>query len=84
MSDKINNGGPAFPLGPTAGTMKANPDGTLIVTHYGMESGLTLRDYFAAAALHGLMAYYGGFCDQDAKAAYSAADAMLKAREVKP
>lgn len=46
-------------------------------------TGMTLRDYFAAAALQGLMAYYGGFCDQDAKAAYSAADAMIRAKEAK-
>lgn len=47
-------------------------------------SDISIRDYFAAAALQGLMAYYGGFCDQDAKAAYAAADAMLKAKEAKP
>jgi hypothetical protein len=46
--------------------------------------GMTLRDYFAAAALQGLIA--NGGCptwDDDAKAAYAAADAMLKAREAK-
>lgn len=47
-------------------------------------SDISIRDHFAAAALQGLMAYYGGFCDQDAKAAYAAADAMLKAKEAKP
>ena len=95
MSDMINNGGPAFPLGPTAGTMKPTPDGTLIVTHYGMESGLTIRDYFAAAALQGLLAGYLHRAKLDEEGAlmvpksmhavaYNCADEMLWAREAKP
>ena len=87
MSNQINDGGPAFPLGPTDSTMKPHADGGghMIVTHYGMESGVSIRDYFAAAALQGLMADGGGTSwDDDAKAAYRAADAMIKAREVKP
>lgn len=64
-----NDGGPAFPT----------PAG---IQH---NDGMTLRDYFAAAALQGLMADGGGTSwDDDAKAAYRAADAMIKAREVKP
>ena len=51
-------------------------------------SGMTLRDYFAAAALQGLMAVHtSGGClvdDLYAKYAYDLADAMLKRREVKP
>jgi hypothetical protein len=69
----INDGGPAFPMG-------YHPEGNS-ADHFGM----TIRDYFAAAALQGLIA--NGECptwDDDAKAAYAAADAMLKAREVKP
>jgi hypothetical protein len=63
-----------------------NADGgcNMLVTHYGMERGISIRDYFAAAALQGLIA--NGECptwDDDAKAAYAAADAMLKAREAK-
>jgi len=85
MSEPINDGGPAFPLGPTAGTMKPHPDGGLVVTHYGMEGGMTLRDYFAAAALTGMMAYGPPTCrDSDAREAYRLADVMLKAREAKP
>lgn len=85
MNQPINDGGPAFPTGPTTGTMKPRPDGELVVTHYGMERGVTLRDYFAAAALQGLMAYGSPSCrDSDAKQAYRLADAMLKAREAKP
>lgn len=83
-----NDGGPAFSLGPTDSTMQPMQDGTLIVTHYGMAPGITIRDYFAAAALQGVMAAHtSGGClvdDLYAKYAYDLADAMLKAREVKP
>ena len=49
---------------------------------YEPESGMTLRDYFAAAALTGLLRDTEAF-NNDAKAAewaYQFADAMLKAR----
>jgi hypothetical protein len=69
MSNHTNDGGPAF--GFASGDM--------------VSLGMTLRDYFAAAALQGLMADGGGTSwDDDAKAAYRAADAMIKARESKP
>jgi hypothetical protein len=63
----INDGGPAFP------------------TAFQMHSkGMTIRDYFAAAALQGILADGGGASwDDDAKNAFKAADAMLKAREAK-
>ena len=52
-----------------------------------MEGGLSLRDYFAAAALTGLSAHiklgYYGFADA-AGMSYDMADAMLAAREAKP
>ncbi len=67
MSQPINDGGPAFP------TMDPNE-------HYRL-MGMTLRDYFAAAALKGILADGGGASwDDDAKNAFKAADAMLKAR----
>ena len=70
--NQINDGGPAFP----AQDWKAKGN------HH---PGMTLRDYFAAAALQGLLADGGGSSwEADAKNAYQAADAMLKAREVKP
>ena len=50
----------------------------------GDQTGITLRDYFAAAALTGLMEQAGVFHDKElAKWAYEFADAMLKAREAK-
>ena len=74
---KINDGGPAFPV---------------IFQHDEATSechGMTLRDYFAAAALQGLLSimakdYDAFFANKLAHACYETADAMLKAREVKP
>jgi hypothetical protein len=65
----INNGGPAFPKHGYEG-----PD------------GMTLRDWFAGQALAGLLRdgidVHG--IDDSAYLAYEMADAMLKARGVKP
>lgn len=51
------------------------------------EGGMTLRDYFAAKAMQGLIAsrhtdYEGGYYEESsvAETAYLMADAMLKAR----
>jgi hypothetical protein len=46
--------------------------------------GMTLRDYFAAAALQGLMASRNFLDEYDGPYVYEIADAMLKAREAKP
>ena len=67
MSVPINDGGPAYPT----------PAG---VQH---NDGMTLRDYFAAAALQGNLIEPTANNDEVAKWAYSLADAMLKAREAK-
>jgi hypothetical protein len=48
-----------------------------------VSSGMTLRDYFAAAALQGNLIEPTASNDDVAKWAYSLADAMLKAREAK-
>ena len=63
-----NTGGPAFPTG--TGVTPYNP-------------GMTLRDYFAAKALQGLMAGTLQTVDTSviARDCYVLADAMLKARE---
>ena len=68
MSNKISDGGPAFPA-----------DFQLYST------GMTLRDYFAAAALQGILALdKDGTWDEFSKCSYRIADAMIKAREAKP
>ena len=73
MSD--NTGGPAFP------TTRYNAN-TMIVESFG---GMTLRDYFAAKAMQGIVShdptFSQTFVDLAAKDAYVYADAMLKARE---
>jgi hypothetical protein len=78
MSQPINDGGSAFPY---KRQIRCNGE----VIDYVMESGLSIRDYFAAAALQGFLAYDGGgkSCLQDAELAYQAADAMIRAREAK-
>ena len=65
---KINTGGPAFPF---AVTDEAR-----------ISDGMTLRDYFAAKAMHArLTTYKGSWYAGVAEEAYEAADAMLEARE---
>ena len=84
MSEKINDGGPAFPF-----VLRNNGDEPL--TAFGVEtqphhmavfSGMYLRDYFAAEAMPEIYARVesGGF-ERVAKLAYELADAMLKARQ---
>ena len=76
MSQPINDGGPAFPH-------TTQWDGiTPAINHH----GISMRDYFAAAALQGLLASpaeaeFG--VSHFATAAYEAADAMIRAREAK-
>lgn len=67
----------AFPLVYQA----SNGDGTLSTN---VPSGMTLRDYFAAAALQGMLAENGGGAMHNkelASVAYDIADEMLIARE---
>ena len=59
-------GGPAFPVPGDA------MDG---------EEGLTMRDYFAAKAMQGLLEEFGWNDDSLAKHSYEVADSMLKARK---
>ena len=75
-----NTGGPAFPV-----PYSNEADGPTVMPTQGM----TLRDYFAARAMHGLMgrnwSHHTG-TDEEliavwARSAYSVADAMLKERE---
>ena len=67
-----NTGGPAFPCDLTAYDEE-------VVKNF---QGMTLRDYFAAKAMHArLTTYQGTWYGGVAEEAYAIADAMLKARE---
>lgn len=72
-----NNGGPAFPceVGPAS-------DGHTIQTGnmQWMQSGMTMRDYFAAKAI-AEVDWANNSVQNGTKWAYELADAMLKARE---
>lgn len=74
MTDKPEDGGPAFPLPNT----QQHGDAVLF---YG-KPGMSLRDWFAGMALQGLLANMNNALhDSWARDAYNMADAMLKARQ---
>lgn len=78
MTDKIDDGGPAFPIVGGGGDSRLFED-------YGM----SLRDYFAAQAISQMISLsqdrYGGWSTENVAAGcYSLADAMLSARKGKP
>ena len=70
--DDIYDGGPAFPA----------PAGAAHIT----TGGMTLRDYFAAMAMQGMLSdlpkplYGENWIENVANASYEVAEAMLKAR----
>lgn len=68
----IETGGPAFPN--TDATIPKEGD-------YWNFQGMTLRDYFAAKAMQGMLAGGRTGADYVAGLAYQYADSMLKARE---
>lgn len=71
-SSNLNKtGGPASPINESLEDGRGNFN-----VHY----GLSIRDYFAAAALNGMMSLEVLDSDRVAKLAYEHADAMLKAR----
>lgn len=78
MSEQINDGGPAFPIPGLQNDADFN--------------GMSLRDYFAAKAMHGVHVEYLRYIHPDAALtrddyhnmaadAYTLADAMLRARQ---
>lgn len=72
-----NNGGPAFP--------HANPSYDGNWDDRRQIGGMSLRDYFAAKAMHGLLVQsrgsaYASDVKSGAEYAYAMADAMLEAR----
>ena len=86
MSDKTNDGGPAYPFEYNGPTIWG--DGTERTIHPGM----SLRDAIAIQAMAGHLASLNpgswandiALFEDTAKGAYGMADAMLKAREEQP
>ena len=73
-----DTGGPAFPVS-TSNETNGHQDGP----NTWQFPGMTLRDYFAAKAMQGMMAgNWNTNYDDWARHAYRLADAMIKAREV--
>lgn len=76
--NEIKDGGPAFPL--------AHSHVDLVNTNWSHANGLSLRDYFAAKAMHAALVTCAGAEDEKqaielaARIAYLAADSMLRAR----
>jgi hypothetical protein len=71
----INDGGPAFPMSYAGSEVYTYPN----------QQGMTLRDWFAGQALVSMGVEYTDECHASvAQCAYRYADAMLRAREVKP
>lgn len=88
MSERIKDGGPAFPAKRVEEFPLYTMEGELmdVSTHEVAYAGMTLRDYFAGQALAGLGIGFGEgdvqwFEQYGAKAAYRIADAMIAARE---
>jgi hypothetical protein len=79
MRASINDGGPAFPLPIHKKAFDTTPR-DFVENRAG---GMTLRDYFAAAALPQVDLRSHGTPDDIALECYQLADAMLKAREAK-
>jgi len=83
----LDNGGYAFPI-PNADFQTFAP--STVEEYKRIQSGMTLRDYFAAKAMAGWLASFpaseshpvvSGLEDKVASYSYALADAMLKARE---
>jgi len=77
----IADGGPAFPI---EADYVRNDEGDGYKMNVEHSPGMSLRDYFAAAALTGMCAnslHNDATFTENAEDAYNAADVMLKARE---
>lgn len=96
MSAARNDGGPAFPLASKwendSDVMIVGPNGAPVPPGFSetiIASGMTLRDYFAAKAMQGLLAHphckpvgpnFTETTNCVATEAYAVADAMIAAR----
>jgi hypothetical protein len=71
----MKDGGPAFPQGTVyvAGNQQ--------MMNQGPQGGMSLRDYFAVAAVIGPIAELTGTAEEHAQIAYEYADAMLLERQ---
>lgn len=82
MKETPDDGGPAFPLPPPN---PASHVGSGVMTGYAVTYGMSLRDYFAAQALVGLIASNdegaGDRIEEVPSYAYQIADAMIEARK---
>lgn len=81
---KHNNGGPAFPsTGERAHTVNTHMPAHYYPATSDHHPGMSLRDYFAAKAMQGVLASHHNNNSPRgvAKMAYKCADAMLAARE---
>lgn len=78
MSATINDGGAFHPHAVKVGTTPGGGDDVRLHT------GISLRDYFAAAALANKFTEDEASDENVARWAYRVADAMLAAREAKP
>jgi hypothetical protein len=76
MNKDIDTGGHAFPTTALAKDSYGDPVPF-------QEDGMTLRDYFAAMAMQGLLSghWEGRSADEWAKSAYEIADAMIACRD---
>lgn len=77
MTNQINDGGPAF-------ARDSHMDKQIGL--YVQQQGMSLRDYFAAAALQGILARGQSLLSKKCEVleAFKYSDEMLKAREAKP
>jgi hypothetical protein len=80
-----DDGGPAFPGQIPTGAVYLDPALGRNVAEYEPVQGMSLRDYFAAKAMLGYLAYNAEVSDNNDKLAewsYATADAMIRARKV--
>lgn len=77
-----NTGGPAYPRNHVPGTITTDGEGRQYHTPFmPAQEGMTLRDYFAAAALQGLIANAKTADGSVVVSAYQIANSMLAERD---
>lgn len=87
MSNEFDDGGPAFPVDCVWDDRNMPLYGVQTGNAQGWATGLSIRDYFAAKAMqagHSNIGFNGRDMAEIAEWAYRVADAMLRARKVRP